>query len=303
MYNESIKQMFIKSKKDNNTFIDTILLSCFEKTSIFEEMFQKDVSEFGMKEIIDMYKILNMDSFDVLAVFNSNLFQYTQFCLERGLIYSNRNVYQEITSDILIQCLNKSLINRQIISREDILSYVARLKNYRDKFIMLSLFEFGTGKKNYEDISHAKIKDIDKEKKKIKLYSGRIVNISPELISIAEGSVEQEYYRSDMLETLLIDDGTIIKKKNNCININDEFGSGRSIYLTIKKSLDDWGISEYINSNKIVISGEIHYVKSEAKRLGLSPSEYLKKFKYKVSNQFGKKIVMKTFLLKYSDYL
>ena len=72
---------------------------------------------------------------------------------------------------------------------------------------------------------------------------------------------------------------------------------------TIKKSLDDWGISEYINSNKIVISGEIHYVKSEAKRLGLSPNEYLKKFKYKVSNQFGKKIVMKTFLLKYSDYL
>lgn len=302
MYNESIKEAYIRYKTKEIIANETLLYNSFDKTSLFEEVLQKDLSEFTLQEVINMYKTLNFDSLDTLIVFNSNMSLYSQYCLDRGLISNYQNVYREIDSSMLKSCLNQSVISRQIISREELLLLFNKLLNARDIFIILAVFEFGKGKNNFEDIVNACFSDIDKNTNTMKLYSGRTVHVSDKLIEIAEESSQAtEYFNLDNKSKKLIDDGTIIKRNINAKS-SKEYALGRNVYQALVRSFDVFGIREYMTANKLIVSGQIYMVKTESKKLNISPKDYVYAYKKDIENQYGIKIVAHNFLLKYSDY-
>lgn len=303
MYNESIKEAYIEYKT-KEVIIDKFLLpNIFKKTSLFEDILQKDLSEFTLQEIINMYKTLNFDSLDALIAFNSNINLYTQYCLERGLVSNNQNIYKEIEPAMLSLCINQSMVSRQIISRTELLLLFNKLLNARDIFIILAVFEFGKGKKNFEDIVNACFSDIDRRTNTMKLHSGRIVHVSDKLIEIAEESSQtDEYYCLHRASKKLINDGTIIKRNINSKS-SQEYTLGRNVYASLVRSFSILGIDQYMTANKLAISGQIQMIKDKSKKLNISPKDYIYSYKEEIENQYGIRIVSRSFLLKYSDYL
>lgn len=303
MYNKQIKEAYIQYKIKEVIINESLLSSSFEKTSLFEEILQKDLSEFTLQEVINMYKTLNFDSFDALIVFNSNMNLYTQYCLDRGLVSNNQNVYKEIDPSMINSCLNQSMIVRQIISRSELLLLFNKLLNARDIFIILAVFEFGKGKKNFEDIVNAYLSDINRNTNTMKLYSGRTVHVSDKLIEIAEESSQaKEYHSLNGRSKGLINDGTIIKRNINSKS-SQEYALGRNVYQSLVRSFSVLGIGQYMTANKLIVSGQIQMIKDESKKLNITPKDYLYTHKKEIENQYGTSIVTHNFLLKYSDYL
>lgn len=273
MYNEEQKNRYINMRENEVVVNKFTLRSYFERSEVLEKKLDKDVCNFSVYDIYELYKILNMSSLSSLSMLNSNYSMYTQWCLQEGLVSDSQNHFLEITRENLSKCINKSLIQKKLVSREQILDWTSHsLLNPRDQFIILSLFEFGKSK-NFCDIYNAKIEDIDGNY--MKLYSGRIVRISDELKNFAYNATEAKLYYTlnERNPSKLVNNGTIIKEYHNARS-DSEYYRGRRIYNSIVRSFDMLGVKDYMTANDIVESGQINMIMQESKKLGMTFKDY-----------------------------
>ena len=303
MYNEDIKRRYIEIKERETILPTKYFETLFSNTEQYEKEYNKDICNFSLYEIKDFYKMYNTASISVLNTMNSHLGMYTQWCINEGFVIDGQNHFLELSSLDLKSYLNIAKINSSVITKDDIIKWCKLLDNARDKFILLSLFEFGRSQ-NYTDIIHARLCDIDGNN--IRLYSGRTVVISDELKKFAiESSAAEEYNSSRMTKiNILVDDGSIIKKFTNTDN-DDEYLSGRRIYNTVIKSLKTVNANN-ININNIVNSGILSMVLRRSKELNLDPVEYLNSdYISEIENQYNvlRSSFKVNFIMTYADYL
>lgn len=67
-----------------------------------------------------------------------------------NLVTDFQNHYEECTREILQGCLNKEMVKKKIIMRDELLTLIEELPNVSDKFLILALFE-GIYGKEYSD--------------------------------------------------------------------------------------------------------------------------------------------------------
>lgn len=305
MYNQELKMRYIKEKKDNSTLPSNYLECQFNKIGKYEEELNKDVHDFTVYEIVEYYKILNVASLEVLAVLNSHLSLYTQWCLQENLVKDNQNHYLEVGLEQLKKCLNKVLIEKKIVSREQVIEWCNQLPNPKDQVVLLGLFE-GLKGKDFVDFVNLRPEDVGKNK--LKLVDGREVAASKQLISYIKESIAEDKYYSvsgNQTKTMpLVDRGYVLKNYPNVQEGTSSFAKGRIIYNGIARSLKYVGVLSYMSANSIYESGKIWMIKQRAAELNMSAkdyvySDYIKEVEY----QFGCKIVKSVFWLKYEDHL
>lgn len=297
MYNDEIKKAFIETRKDYEQAYDVL----FNQTAPYETYYGKDVCDFTFSELIYMYKMWNLRSDSTLWLKNSYLKYYEVWANENGYKNSLESPFNIVTTDILQQCINQSLRKIGVISRDELLKWIDQSANPREQFMTLALFEFGKGR-SYEDIFFARMEDINAAKHQMKLHSGRIVEISDELIKLAnKSSRTDEYFLNEKDSAPLIDDGTIIKRFRNS---SGELRKGLVVYNGIRKLLKDTELGNYVSTLNIESSGMIWFIKEKAKQANMKPADYLMANRDLVGNQFHKKqIIVKTFVAKYGDFL
>lgn len=297
MYNDEIKRAFIETRKD----YEQAYVVLFNQTAPYETHYGKDVCDFTFSELIYMYKMWNLRSDSTLWLKNSYLKYYEVWANENGYKNSLESPFNIVTTDILQQCINQSLRKIGVISRDELLKCINKSANPREQFMTLALFEFGKGK-SYEDIFFARMEDINVAKHQMKLHSGRIVEISDELIKfVNKSSKTDEYFLNEKNSAPLIDDGTIIKRFRNS---SGALGKGLVVYNGIRKLLQDTELGNYVSTLNIESSGMIWFIKEKAKQANMEPADYLMANRDLVGNQFHKKqIIVKTFVAKYGDFL
>lgn len=301
MYNEELKKRYI-SYKESTVVIDKFYLqTLFSKTEFREEELHKDICCFTTSEIIDLYKTFNIPVLETLRVIHSQLTVYTRWCLEESLVFDNQNHFEEIKIEQIEKCINKVIIQKKIISREDLLHSLNALANPRDKFILLYLFEIGKSKDFQEMI---KVKPSDIKGNTIHFHDGRTAKISDELKLFAELAVMEDYYHTGRRDFPFIDKGYVIKDLPRAEEEKDDFTKGRRIYITVKRAKSKAALSKWVTPNSLVESGKIHMVKMRSKELGMTPEEYIfSSYFSEVEKQYNCKIGKKLFLTKYNEYL
>ncbi|WP_346961360.1 hypothetical protein [Clostridium sp.] len=305
MYNEDLKERYIK-EINNEVILPNNYLRCqFNKVSNMEFELKKDICNFTAYEIIEYYKILNVSSFDSLIVMNSQFSKYTQWCLQENLVKDNQNHFLELTLEQIKNCVNKALFNKKIVSLDTILSWCEQLPNPKDQFIMLALFE-GLKGKDFCDISRLKPEDIKGHT--ANLYTGRSVELSSKLLNIIDDCMNENTYYSitgEGIKTMpLIFNGYIVKDYPNVKADVSEFQIGRKIYNSITRSLNYVGMLKYMSANSIFESGKLYMINKRAKELNMSAEEYIySDYINEVEKKYNCKIVKSTFCLKYKEYL
>lgn len=305
-YNEELKKRYLTEKEKSLTVTSNYIDVQFRKTSEVEYELDKDVSNWTVYEIIEYYKILNMTSFESLLCLNSILSQYTQFCLENSLVKDNQNHYLECSREVLAGCINKSILDRKIVTRETILKWVDELPNPKDQFILLSLFEYGKSK-DFKDIVQASISNLDKENKTLKLFD-RDVKVSDKLISIIKDCQSEDVYYSitgkGVKKMPLVYHGFIVKSYPNQNMDLSDFQKGRNIYIACQRIFDYLGIGQFMSPNSIAESGKLHMIKNRAREINITPVQYLySEHMQEVEKQYGCSIIKSVYSTKYEEHL
>ena len=278
MYNEERKRHYIKIKEDAVTLPYRSLELLFEKTEPFEEKNGRDVCEWTTQEIMEYYKYRDAYSLSSLVVCNSNLTQYTNWCLTETLVPDGQNHYQEIRPDMLESCVNKEFLSKLIISREDIVRIIDELSNYTDRYMMLAFFEGICGIR-YSEMVNAIIDDIDGDV--ISLCSGRVIPISDKLKEIAEFAAAEESYQTYgpsgkcIKYSDLNPSGAIFKvvKKNR--PIADDSSMVQIVCRRFVKALDYLGLPKRMTIKNMILSGKINFIKEIMNREGKSIEEVI----------------------------
>ncbi len=309
MYNKEIKERYIKEKTAAVTIDKYYLNNLFKMTSQFEEELNKDVCNFTTSEIENMYKTNDYYSYSTIIVTNTELSQYTNWCLNQGLLIDSQNHFLEFDRTRMSGLINKSVRDARIISRDTILKWCEELPNPSDSFLLLALFE-GIRGKTYSELFALEGKDINVKDGTI-FIAGRnkYVGFSKKLCYLGVDSANEIEYvgLTDAGETKrttkLVNSDLVIKEFPNWSETVSNPVRGKRISMRIMRIFDYLGVAEWMKLQAVVDSGVIDMITRESEKRGISRIEYCENYLDEVGEQYNKVMVKSVFLHKYGDYL
>lgn len=302
MFNEERKMRFIEERKDEAVLPAGYLENQFNKVKDMETELNKDLCNFTAYEIKEYYKMLGIASIQSLTVMNSQFSLYTNWCLQHNLVKDNQNHFLEITYDMLNDCINKALLDMKVVTRQTIISWINKLENPQDKFIILALFE---GIKGKEKCELAKLRPEDISGNIATLCTGRKIEISDELVGIIKDCINtDEYYSKSGKTYKFIDTGYIIKDIFNAKEEVDSYQLGRRIYYSIRRTMKMLDKTNIITATSIVESGKLDMIKRRSDELGINVKEYIySDYIKEVEEKYDCTIIDTVYFRKYKDYL
>lgn len=306
MYNEEQKERFIKSREDYVIIQDNFYINIFNRIEKYEENLGRDLSNFSFFEIEAYYKLRNSSSRYALATMNSVFANYTTWCLNQGLVTDGQNHYLEFHAKDFDKYLNPILLDKRIITRDDLIDMLLDIPNPRDQFLILGIFE-GLKGKSFMDIATAKMENVSEEGGQyyISLKSGRKIEMSKDLYYLAQESREEKKYYSlsgkQKKVVPIIDDGTIMKRNGNSVLETDD-SSARNAKASFNRVKQYLG-NKYLTTTNLAISGKIDYIHKKSKKMGVSTDQFMSEHKDMIANQFGVNFVKGIFERTYKEYL
>ena len=179
--NENFKEKFIN---DKSTITKGYTKNAFNKCKDLEEYYNKDICNFTLDQIKQLLLTFNSTSVECLRVVTSVLRKYTQFMMENNLSIDNINHYDSVTTDILLQCVNKNVLNNKYIDREILLKYIDELPNASDGWVLLSIYE-GVRGDMFSNVTFTNGDGIDHLNRKLTLFDGTKFEPSDKLFDLA----------------------------------------------------------------------------------------------------------------------
>ena len=302
VYNIEQKNRYLKTL-NINSFPPYYWDNFLTRLHSYESIKQKDACDFNKFEIQEMYKFLNYMSFESLFIDNNNLKNYTNWCMTQGLVTDGINHYKDFDGEELMRCVNLQQVQNSILTRDEVLTGIQQLQNDRDRFIILALFE-GIRGKRFEDLVMLKMSDIDGLT--AHLQSGKIVEISQRLLSLAEASVDAEEYIVARKPPVPIYGDKIVKVLGKRYFSGFDYMNEQNLYRVVERCIDEIGWSGRVSTNSIFVSGAIHMVKELAKEHSISSLDVVEDnniFK-KVCDRYDISIITRRrFYYKYKDLL
>lgn len=304
-FNAERKEWFLKEKEKEGMqkgYV-TKYLYAFSSVSSYESQFGKDVCEWTFYEIVEYYKMQNSSSLNALSSRNAALSKYTQFCQENDLIPDGQNHFAEVTISVLDECLNKALVKKKILTREEVLDIVSEIDHPRDKYLVLGMFELGNSN-GYDVVANAMMYNVIDD---VLIYKGNEYKLSKELVEIIsectndDNALISRGVRGDEKAVHLQASDRIFKQYINFRG--DDERAGRNAYIRFAYIMNILGLG-YIKSNNFVDSGKIHMIKERTKFYGISAKEYIYSDKIQeVFNQYNVNSISANFYKKYKDIL
>ncbi|SFU57602.1 phage lytic cycle repressor MrpR family protein [Butyrivibrio sp. INlla21] len=308
MYNEEFKRAYIQTvvKTGINKTIEAAATQFFNQAAPVEEALQKDLSNFNITEILGLLKHFCTPSMETLMMGVSNFRRYTYYCIEQNMVSDGINHYEEVTNEMYLECVNKSLAEDKIVSREGLLKQVHLLENPVEKFVLFAVFEGlgGVGCMDLVDIQLNQFKD-----NKVTLRSGRELSVPEELIDIARESADEYFYyppnaTSEKHERVRFkDEPGIIKSLYNVKDYSSDRRKAYNIVNKLRRISDREGTKAFLNGH-LVESGRIDLIKRTMKEQGEEdPRKAMRSCRDEMKIRYGEIQAVGRWLLKYEKYL
>ena len=301
MYNENLKEGFIENYLRSRVVAKTSLYSLFRKVEPYEDLLQKDCSEFTKEEILKMYKEFEARSHYVLLNYNVILKAY---CAWKKHYYGLENdiAYDSITTEIARGLISDDA--KKILSREEIIEIEDQLYNDVDKAIVELLF-IGVAGKNMEDIYSVSEECVNGN---FLVVNGREFPLNDRLKVILPKAFAETKITSygDTMKVVQVDGkGRIYKERANARGIDSEDAKFRYFYRRIQLFRSYLGIPGLTMKN-ITASGLLYYLKCGMSESNLDLRSFLRTQEGKeiaVRYGFSQDYYVENVYAKYGQYL
>lgn len=272
---------FIKEYQKSRVIAIASVRATLNRAIEFEKKFSKAFYEFTEDEVITMYKAVNAISIRSLQNLNLILKHAARWILhnQKKDIY---NIYDNITKNILQQCVNEKKKSDLLITKEQLIDIQNDLLNYTDKAILFLLFE-GVGGYKLKELMFLNLDQVIHNNLKVYFRNGKTIDITPE---------DYELLRHAFNEDELISFGStsrmskvkslgLYKARFNSLSDNDDITNDGDVerrYRFAQRRLilisKDFNIT--LTSSGIQESGFLHYIKEGIQTSGLDFLEYIK---------------------------
>jgi len=193
MYNKEFKERYLK-EANIKEYSKMCVRHEFDNIESYEELLDKDCSNFTLKEIMTYYKLTASASVKTLTVLNSYFRNYTTFAIKNNFVTEGINHYEELDVALIMKCVNSGRLANKIYSRAELYELLDELDFIAsEQCILLGAFE---GVEADELIA---IKAADVTDGMLTLNSGRVIPISSKfagLIDLAANEYEYDAYNS-----------------------------------------------------------------------------------------------------------
>lgn len=273
MYNEELKEGFIKDYMRSRVVAKTSLYSLFRKVEPYEQQLQKDCSEFAVEEILKMYNEFEARSHNVLLNYNVILKAYCTWKKHyHGLV--NDISYENITTEMARELIPDYA--KRVLSREEVTEIEDQLYNFTDQAIIEALFE-GLSGNSMRDLTSIELRMIDQKAKQLVLPDGRVFDLTNRLCDLlVKACREEEYvcYGDTLRVKKLIGKDKIYKERDNAHAADSDDKMFRWIYRRVMSCRKFVGIDGLTMKN-LQAAGMTHYLKIGMSTAGLGLKEFL----------------------------
>lgn len=199
LYNSDQKERYLANCKYENTTRNLIKF-IYTASAIEEFKYDKDVCEFNQIEVTDLLKSFNSKSPHRLKSNCVYLNDYYLWCYNEGLVDSIINPFDKIVTDIIIEnIIPSSTLAEKYLSKEEIINCKNEIIDVTNQFIFYALY-LGIKGEEYEEIRNLKISDLDIHEHKVKLITGRIVNVDDLFINLMINANDELNYFPEGIE-------------------------------------------------------------------------------------------------------
>ena len=274
MYDNEMKEGFIKDYMRSRVVAKTSLYSLFRKVEPYEEKFDKDCSRFTKEEILKMYQEFGAKSVYVLLNYNVILKAYCAW-MKHYHALNSEIAYEDINTEMVRPLIAKDAAN--LLSREDVVEIEDKLYNWTDKAILECLWE-GLSGNSMRDLVGIEVNMIDHETKQLHLPDGRVFDLTNRLYELLIKAFEEtEYicYGKTLKVKKLVGVGKLYKERDNAHALDSDDKYFRWVYrkiMTFRDYIDIKGLT----MKNITTSGMCHYLRKEMENTGLELKEVLK---------------------------
>lgn len=200
LYNSGEKEEFLKTI--NSEDIRTLYRHVFSKSKGAEQLYQKDLYLFTLKQLEDVFRNANPATLNSAVNIKSRLNSYLTWAIKNGRRSSNINPIQGLPNDWVKQFIDKSF--QRHLSEAEIFDLVEGLYNAQDQALVQCIFE-GIMGQEFSEIRSINYKNIDWLNNIIKVYdkkteSYREVKVSNRCMRYIENAYNQENYISEDTE-------------------------------------------------------------------------------------------------------
>lgn len=273
MYNENMKEGFIKDYMRSRVVAQTSLYSLFRKVEPYEQKLNKDCSEFTEEEILQMYKEFEARSHYVLLNYNVILKAYCAWEKHyHGL--ENDIAYENITTEMTRELIPDDA--KRVLSREEVTEIEDQLYNWTDKAIIEALFE-GLSGNAMCDLTGVELYMIDQEHKQLVLPDGRVFDLTDRLCDLlVKACLEDQYvcYGKTLRVKKLLGKNKIYKERDNAHAADSEDKFFRWVYRRVMSCRNFVGIDGLTMKN-LQTAGMTHYLRLGMETTGLGLKEFL----------------------------
>lgn len=220
MYNEELKNSFLQSLSDQgkSRYIIRNAKNAFNRSEALEKHFDKDIYDFSIDEIRQLYKSFEFGSLSSLTSINYQYIYYVNYCVEHGIC--NQNVFDAVKRVDIKDCVKQIYYDEMAMTRME-----SALVNPCDKFILLAPYYGFSTDYDYKDFALLNKKSFNKRRSVITLWDGREIKCTPDMIEIGLKTFDTyKYYQAKGGTNILVGDGIIkvMPKSNGTGQINYE---------------------------------------------------------------------------------
>lgn len=273
MYENDIKEEFIKDYMRSRVVAKTSLYSLFRKVEPYEEALGKDCSKFSEEEIVKMYKEFAARSHYVLLNYNVILKAY---CAWKNYYHGLENniAYENITTEMARELIPEDA--KRVLTREEVTEIEDQLYNWTDKAVVECLFE-GLSGNSMRDLTGIELHMIDVKAKELHFPDGRVFDLTDNLCDLlVRACKEEEYvcYGDTLRVKKLIGKDKLYKERDNAHASDSDDKFFRWCYrkiISIKKFV---GIDSLTMKN-LHTAGMTYYLRKGMEDAGLGLKEFL----------------------------
>lgn len=279
--NQNTVEEFIKEYQRSRVVAIASVRATLNRALEFEKQFSKAFYEFTEDEVVAMYKEVNAISIRSLQNLNLILKHAARWILHNQK-KDIQNIYDNITKDILKQCINEKKKNDLLLTKEQLIDIQNDLLNYTDKAILFLLFE-GVGGHKLKELTFLNLDQVSRNDLKVYFRSGKTIDITPE---------DYELLRHACHEDELISFGStsriskvkslgLYKNRFNALSYNDDITNAGDIerryrFAQRRLMLISKDLNVTLTSSGIQESGFLHYINEGMQNSGLDFLEYIK---------------------------
>lgn len=316
--NEDRKERYIKYRQELFGGEDTcerVVVNLFKEIERFEKEYNKDCADFLYPEIMNFYKYLGTYSVNTLMNLNSQLSNYTSWCINEHLVKDNQNHYSEIRPADLSSVVNPAKLRKQYLTRDDVLKICNTMPETRYKVMFLCLFE-GIKGDQYREIYDLTRDDLRGNNMVYIKDRGKAIEVSPQLYHWMEQSVNDfettsEHFRKGTI-THQFDpserDKVVKIRKEGGIDLDEGDRAQKKITYLLSKALKEYTgdiDTRGIKPTTFNDSGIVHFILERAKENYETPMQYFESPAAirEIKDRFGRRIIRTIFLTGFGDYL